>query len=332
MFEMFNLALNNLLSPIILFFILGFGAKFLKSDLAIPGNVSKFIAIYLMMAIGYKGGYALSQQDMDLSVLMPLAGGIGFSFILPFVAFLILGLISIHRATDRAAIAAHYGSVSVVTFVTATEFLNIRETSYDGWMVAVMAAMEIPAIFAGLILVNKFAQDAKNHVAMTGAVWREIMLNGSIVILVGAFVIGYLAGADGMAMVSPFFVDIFRGVLCLFMVDIGMVAAGKIGTRDGKISLPVIAFGIFMPLIGALCGGLFATMIGMTIGNAVLLSVLCASASYIAVPAALRIAMPNANLSLAICMSLAITFPFNIIVGIPLYFWMVERLSQIVAP
>ena len=331
MIEILNLALNNLLSPIILFFILGFGAKFLKSDLSIPGNVSKFIAIYLMMAIGYKGGYALSQQNLDFSVVLPLIGGAGFSFVLPFLAFAILGVISAHRVTDRAAIAAHYGSVSVVTFVTATEFLMIRETTYDGWMVAVMAAMEIPAIFAGLLLVNKLAKDSKNHVAMTGAVWREILLNGSIVILIGSFAIGYLAGDDGMAMVSPFFVDIFRGVLCLFMIDIGMVAAGKIGTKEGKISWPVVAFGVFMPIIGAMGGGVFALMVDMSFGNAVLLSVLCASASYIAVPAALRIAMPNANLSLAICMSLAITFPFNVIFGIPLYYWAIENLRSLIS-
>lgn len=332
MTEILNLALNNLLSPVILFFILGFGAKFLKSDLSIPGNVSKFIAIYLMMAIGYKGGHALGQYDLDLSVAFTVLGGIGFSFFIPFVAFAILRMVAGHMgATDRAAIATHYGSVSVVTFVTATEFLAIQSISYDGWMVAVMAAMEIPAIFAGLFLVNKFAQRAENHVTMTGAVWREILLNGSVVILVGSFVIGFLAGDRGMEMVSPFFVDIFKGVLCLFMVDIGMVAAGKIGETKGEgLSPSLILFGIGVPILGAAAGTFFASLIGISLGNAMLLAVLCASASYIAVPAALRIAMPNANLPLAIMMSLAITFPFNVIFGLPLYLWIAEVMLGVI--
>lgn len=321
-----HLALSNFFNPVILFFILGFGARLLKSDLTIPGNVSKFIAIYLMMAIGYKGGYALSQSELNATIGIVLLAGACFSFFLPFLGYAILGAITKARPTDKAAIAAHYGSVSVVTFVTATELLKSLDIGYDSWMVAVMAVMETPAIFAGLLLVNKYAQDEKNHVKMDNTIWREIFLNGSVVILVGAFFIGWIAGEPGMESVSPFFVDIFKGVLCLFMVDIGMVAASKLGKNEnGKedegsgLSLPLIGFGIIMPLIGAGLAGVVGSAIGLSVGSLMLFSVLCASASYIAVPAALRIALPNANLSPSIALSLAVTFPFNIIFGLPLY-------------
>lgn len=329
MTDILNLALQNLLSPVILFFILGFGAKLLKSDLSIPGNVSKFIAIYLMMAIGYKGGYALGQYDVNPIVIYTILGGIFFSFAIPFFGFGFLGILAPNlRPTDRSAIVAHYGSVSVVTFVTATEFLSLQNIPSDGWMVAVMAAMEIPAIFAGLILVNRFAQNKENHVSMNGEVWREILLNGSVVILVGSFVIGLLAGERGMDAVSPFFVDIFRGVLCLFMIDIGMVAAGKFVEKGAtRLNARMVSFGILMPVIGALAGALFAALVGLPVGNAMLFAVLCASASYIAVPAALRIAMPNADLPMAIMMSLAVTFPFNVIFGLPLYMWLVRVIA-----
>jgi hypothetical protein len=330
-----SLALSNFFNPVILFFILGFGARLLKSDLTIPGNVSKFIAIYLMMAIGYKGGYALSQSELNVTIGIVLLTGGGFSFLLPFMGYAILGAISNTRPTERAAIVAHYGSVSVVTFVTATELLNSLDMTYDSWMVAVMAAMETPAIFAGLLLVNKFAQDQKNHVKMDNTIWREIFLNGSVVILVGAFFIGWIAGEPGMKSVEPFFVTIFKGVLCLFMVDIGMVAASKLGKNENGVkdegsglSLPLVAFGIVMPLISAALGGVAGAIIGLSVGSLMLFCVLCASASYIAVPAALRIALPHANLSPSIALSLAVTFPFNIIFGLPLYLTMAEQLTR----
>lgn len=315
-----DLALSNFLSPVILFFILGFGARLLKSDLEIPGNVSKFIAIYLMMAIGYKGGYALSQYPIDLQLAVALIGGMLFSLCLPFLAYVILGAISRDlRPTDKAAISSHYGSVSVVTFVTAVDFLNIQNVSYDSWMVAVMASMETPAIFACFILVNKFAQNTENKVSLDTQVWKEIFLNGSVVLLIGSFVIAYIAGDSGMTAVEPFFKDIFKGVLCLFMIDIGMVAAARLGEKDSSLSPKIFSFGIAMPLIAAVLGGIFAKLIGLSEGNTMLFCVLCASASYIAVPAALRVAMPQVNLSPPLTLSLAITFPFNIIIGLPLY-------------
>ena len=327
-----ELALKNFFNPVILFFILGFGARFLRSDLEIPGNVSKFIAIYLMMAIGYKGGFALSESEAGAQVAIMLIGGAAFSFLLPFLAFSFLGALGSRgqdmRATERAVIAAHYGSVSVVTFVTAAEFLSALNVEYDSWMVAVMAAMETPAIFAGLLLVNAKAQKPSNHVKMDGKIWREIFLNGAVVILVGSFFIGWMAGDQGMSTVSPFFVDIFKGVLCLFMIDIGMVAASKIGDKDSKLSAEIVAFGIVMPLIGAGLGAVFASLVGLGLGSTMLFAVLCASASYIAVPAALRVALPQANLSPAITLSLAVTFPFNIVIGLPLYYWMAQNISS----
>jgi hypothetical protein len=313
------LALSNFFNPVILFFILGFGATLLKSDLEIPGNVSKFIAIYLMMAIGYKGGYALSQSEIDQTIAILLIAGAGFSFFMPFIGYTLLGLLSKARPSEKAVISAHYGSVSVVTFVTATELLNSMNMTYDSWMVAVMAIMETPAIFAGLLLLNWKAQDQQNHVKMDGKVWREIFLNGSVVILVGAFFVGWMAGEPGMASVKPFFVDIFKGVLCLFMIDIGMVAASKLGAKDAPLKPGLLSFGIIMPLIGAVLGGAFGAAVGLQTGSLMLFIVLCASASYIAVPAAIRVALPNANLSPSIALSLAVTFPFNIIFGLPIY-------------
>jgi hypothetical protein len=320
MFEtVINLLLGNFLSPVILFFILGFSARLFKSDLEIPGNVSKFIAIYLMMAIGYKGGYALGQHELENFILITLMAGLALSFLLPFLAYGLLGFLSGLRPSEKAAIAGHYGSVSVVTFITATDFLASQQITYDSWMVAVMAAMETPALFACFILVNMKAQE-KNKVPMTADVWKEIFLNGSVVILVGSFIIGAFAGEDGMQAVSPFFIDIFKGVLCLFMVDIGMVAASKIGNKNEvKLDYKIFAFGVLMPLVSALIGSFSMSLVGLSVGNVMLFAVLCASASYIAVPAALRIAMPNVNLSLPITLSLAITFPFNIVFGLPLY-------------
>lgn len=326
-----DLALKNFFNPVILFFILGFGARLLKSDLEIPGNVSKFIAIYLMMAIGYKGGYALSQNEIDQLVLVLLISGALFSFVMPFIGYPLLGLFSGKlRPTEKAVIVSHYGSVSVVTFVTATELLNSLNMEYDSWMVAVMAVMETPAIFAGLLLVNWKAQNKKNHVKMDGAVWREIFLNGSVVILVGAFFIGWLAGEPGMQTVQPFFVDIFKGVLCLFMIDIGMVAASKLNDKDAPLNPGILSFGIVMPLLGAIAGGVFGNFVGLEVGSLMLFMTLCASASYIAVPAAMRVALPKANLSPAIALSLAVTFPFNIIFGLPLYLAIAEKLTGMI--
>ena len=325
-----DLALSNLINPVVLFFILGFSARFFKSDLEIPGNVSKFIAIYLMMAIGYKGGYALSQQEAGFQVGAMLGVGAIFSFVIPFVAYCLLGALSSSmRPTEKAVIAAHYGSVSVVTFVTATEFLRTLNVEYDSWMVAVMAIMETPALFAGLLLINTKAQKKTNHVKMDATVWREIFLNGAVVILVGAFCVGWIAGEQGMQTVSPFFVDIFKGVLCLFMIDIGLVAASKIRAPESKLDFRIVSFGVLMPLLGAISGAVIASIMGLGVGSALLFAVLCASASYIAVPAALRIALPQVNLSPAITLSLAVTFPFNIVIGIPLYYWLTQEIGAI---
>ena len=325
-----ELALSNFFNPVILFFILGFGARLLKSDLEIPGNVSKFIAIYLMMAIGYKGGYALSQSDVNSFILVVIFTGALMSFLMPFIGYPLLGALTKARPSEKAVIAAHYGSVSVVTFVTATELLNSINMVYDSWMVAVMAVMETPAIFACMLLVNWKAQDSKNHVKMDGAVWREIFLNGSVVLLVGSFFVGWLAGEPGMQTVQPFFVDIFKGVLCLFMIDIGMVAAAKLGDKDAPLSPGLLSFGLLMPLIGAVLGGVVGSLIGLDTGSLMLFMVLCASASYIAVPAAARVALPHVNLSPAIALSLAITFPFNIIFGLPLYLAIAEKLTGMI--
>lgn len=322
-----SLAIGNFLNPVILFFILGFGAQILKSDLQIPGNVSKFISIYLMMAIGYKGGYALSQNSLETIVVVLLLSGAILSFALPFLSYVMLNFMSTMRPTEKAVISAHYGSVSVVTFVTATELLNAQNIEYDNWMVAVMAVMETPAIFAALLLVNWQAKNQKNHVDMNASIWREIFLNGSVVVLVGAFFVAWIAGEPGMKSVEPYFVDIFKGVLCLFMLDIGMVAASKLSDKESRLNPGVVAFGIVMPLISAAIGSGIGVVAGLEEGSLMLFATLCASASYIAVPAAMRVALPHVNLSPAVTLSLAVTFPFNIIFGLPIYLSIAQALA-----
>jgi hypothetical protein len=322
-----SLATQNFLNPVILFFILGFAAKLFQSDLAIPGNVSKFIAIYLMMAIGYKGGYALSQHEIGPEVLITIIAGMAISFTLPVIAFFMLGGLGLKAVEDRAVIAAHYGSVSIVTFVTASEFLKSLSIPSDSWMVAVLAAMETPAIFMSFLLINFMSKTKESHVKFDSHVWREIFLNGAVVLLIGSFAIGFIAGEPGMEAVKPFFGDLFKGVLCLFMVDIGLLAASRIRASESNLTPFIMFFGVAMPVVASMIGVMSGAMIGLSLGNLMLFTVLCASASYIAVPAAFRIAMPNFNLSPAIALSLAVTFPFNILFGIPLYLMLAKFFS-----
>lgn len=312
--DVLSLAAQNLLSPIVLFFVLGVGAALARSDLTIPEAVAKGISLYLLFAIGFKGGVAVSNNGIDLTLGMSLAAGLILSFVLPFVAFALLRWISQLSRTDAAAVAGHYGSISIVTFVAATSVLQSSGIVAEGYMVAVAAAMEAPAIFAALLLVS-----AGGKGRLDGALIREILLNGSIVLLVGSFFIGWITGADGMVKIEALIVAPFQGVLCLFLLDMGLVA-GR-GLKQGRAVLRPgpLAFGVLMPVIGSCLGLAFALVIGLSLGGAVLLMVLAASASYIAVPAAMRVALPEANPSVYLTLSLGVTFPFNLTLGIPLY-------------
>ncbi|MBC06795.1 sodium-dependent bicarbonate transport family permease [Thalassospira sp.] len=312
--DVLSLAAQNLLSPIVLFFVLGVGAALARSDLTIPEAVAKGISLYLLFAIGFKGGVAVSNNGIDLTLGMSLAAGLILSFVLPFIAFALLRWISQLSRTDAAAVAGHYGSISIVTFVAATSVLQSSGIAAEGYMVAVAAAMEAPAIFSALLLVSSGGKGR-----LDGALIREILLNGSIVLLVGSFFIGWITGAEGMAKIEALIVSPFQGVLCLFLLDMGLVA-GR-GLKQGRAVLRPgpLAFGVLMPVIGSCLGLAFALIIGLSLGGAVLLMVLAASASYIAVPAAMRVALPEANPSVYLTLSLGVTFPFNLTLGIPLY-------------
>ena len=308
-------ALQTFTSPVVLFFILGLFAAFARSDLAIPEAIAKGMSLYLMAAIGLKGGVAVAKSGMDTTVALALVAGIAASFILPFFAYLVLKSFGKLDQINAGAVASHYGSVSVVTYVTAVEILELSAIPAAGFMVAVLAAMETPAILSGLLLAKRGrdsgAQDER------GEMLREVFLNASVVLLLGSFAIGIIAGPRGFSEVSPFFEAGFKGVLCLFLLDMGLIAARRIiSSRAITVRLATIAIGL--PLFNGALGVLAGTLIGLDVGSAAAFGILCASASYIAVPAAMRLALPEADPGIYLTMSLSITFPFNILVNIGL--------------
>jgi uncharacterized protein len=322
--------LSTLTSPVILFFVLGAFASFARSDLAIPESVSKGMSLYLMAAIGLKGGVEVSNAGLDPQMLVTGVAGLALSFGLPLLAFQLLRRIGGLDSLNAGAVSAHYGSVSVVTFVTGVAVLQGAGTPPAGWMVAVLALMETPAIIAGLLLARGSLAGLGNTQNAEGfgqhSVWREVLLNGPVVLLVGAFVIGIAAGKTGYQPVSVFFDGLFRGVLCLFLLDMGLIAARRL--REARtLTLPLAALAIVIPLLNAGVALAVCLLIGLTGGTAAAFLILAASASYIAVPAAMRLALPDADAGLYLAMSLAITFPFNIIFGIPLYARAVQMLG-----
>ncbi|MEJ5219187.1 sodium-dependent bicarbonate transport family permease [Cognatishimia sp. D5M38] len=315
MTEILSLAGSNLASPIILCFALGLAAALARSDLSIPEAVAKGMSIYLLFAIGFKGGASVASHGIDGTLLKALAAGIFLSFSLPFIAFAVLRTITGMSRLDAAAVAAHYGSISIVTFVAATSILEGRGIPSEGYMVAVAAAMEAPAILSALWLVARSDTGGQ----MEPGLLREILLNGSIVLLVGSFAIGTVTGEQGLAEIAPFIVAPFKGVLCLFLLDMGLVAGRGLRQSKGALGSSAVVFGVTMPVMGAAIGLGLGAMIGLSMGGVVLLMVLAASASYIAVPAAMRVALPEANPSVYLTLSLGVTFPFNLTLGIPLY-------------
>lgn len=307
--------LQTFASPVILFFVLGLVAAFARSDLAIPEALAKGMSLYLMAAIGLKGGVAVAKSGIDATILGALLIGIVASFFLPLLANLLLRTFGRLDRINAGAVAAHYGSVSVVTYVTAVEILTGAAMDPQGFMVAVLAAMETPAILTGLLLARGLGKsgDGRN----TGELLHEVLLNASVVLLLGAFAIGMIAGPDGFAEVAPFFEAGFKGVLCLFLLDMGLIAARRImDARAVTWRLAVIA--IVLPLINGALGTLSAHAIGLDVGSVAAFGVLCASASYIAVPAAMRLALPEADPGIYLTMSLSVTFPFNILINIGL--------------
>ncbi|HVL70428.1 MAG TPA: sodium-dependent bicarbonate transport family permease [Beijerinckiaceae bacterium] len=312
-----DLAAQNLLSPMVLFFALGLAAALARSDLSIPEAVAKTLALYLMLAIGFKGGAEVAASGVTGALIGTMLAGAALSFVLPVIGYAALRAVSSLGAADAAAVAAHYGSISIVTFVAATEIVRGAGLPFEGYLVAVAAVMETPAILSALLIARR--SGAAESGEGPGALLREVGLNASVVMLVGSFFIGWITGARGLAMIAPFIVDPFRGILCLFLLDMGLVA-GR-GMREGlrHLSPPVLGFGIAMPLFSAALATLVAIPLGLSHGGTALFITLTASASYIAVPAAMRLALPQAKPAIYLTLSLGVTFPFNLALGIPLY-------------
>jgi hypothetical protein len=308
--------LDTLLSPVILFFLLGAIAALIRSDLAVPESVAKGLSLYLMAAIGLKGGVQVAGQGVGQEMLLVSLAGIILSFTIPFLAFFLLQKIGRLDRINAGAVSAHYGSVSIVTFVTASEALSRNGMAPAGYLVAVMALMETPAIVSGLLLAQ--SQNKQGIVASKARLWHDVFLNGSVVLLLGSFIIGMAIGEEKFKAVSPVFVTGFTGLLCLFLLDMGLIAVRRL--RESRaLTAKLLMLGVLLPLINGGIGLSAAYLIGLDPGTAAALAMLAASASYIAVPAAIRLALPNADPGIYLAMSLAVTFPFNILVGIPLF-------------
>ncbi len=317
-------ALQNLLDPSILFFFLGCLIALVRSNLEIPPAIARFFSLYLLMAMGFKGGVALSTSPLDWSALATLTSAFLLAIILPLLAYAYL--IRKLSPFDAAAVAAAYGSVSAVTFITATQFLAREEIAFGGHMIVAMVLMESPAIVMAMLLARRARQQiasapAQHPETSLSGVLREALTDGSQLLLLGSLAIGAIVGLDGKMIMDPFTGQIFKGILAFFLLEMGLTVVRK-GREFEHGFHDLILFGIFMPLVSALIATGFAMAIGLGHGDALLLVVLGASASYIVVPAVVRNAIPEANPNLYFGAALVVTFPFNIIFGIPLYHWL----------
>ncbi|MDF1863101.1 MAG: sodium-dependent bicarbonate transport family permease [Verrucomicrobiales bacterium] len=305
-----DLLVQNLISPVVLAFLLGMAARWCKSDLEIPDAIYQGLSIYLLFAIGLKGGVALSQTPMT-QLIAPLGVTLALGIITPVSAFYILRSLGKLSKIDAAATAAHYGSVSAVTFLAAIEAAKVANIPTDGFLPALVAVLEVPGIIIGLM----FAQ--QQRAGGLKEALHEVVAGKSIFLLIGGMVIGALCGADKIQAVAPLFIDPFKGVLCLFLLELGMVAARRISDiRSAGWRLVMV--GCLLPLVHGLLGTFVGTLAGMTEGGAAVLGAMTGSASYIAAPAAVRIALPKASPGIYLTMALGITFPFNLAIGIPL--------------
>ncbi|MFN8117599.1 MAG: sodium-dependent bicarbonate transport family permease [Bacteroidia bacterium] len=312
-----DLLVSNITNPAFLFFILGVIAVKLKSDLEIPPNSSKFISLYLLFSIGFKGGQELSHETFSVEILWSMLFGIGISLLIPVYTFFILKRkLNIY---DAGAIAAAYGSVSAVTFVTAVSYLDIQKLQLHGHMVAIMALMESPAIIAGLILMSIYNKEESKTTNKLSVI-KHSFTNGSVLLILGSLIIGLLANAKQAEGIKPFTNDIFKGFLAIFLLDMGITSGKKLNSFVGNGWFPLF-FAIIIPLFNGTAVAFLSSFVTDDISNRFILAVLGASASYIAVPAAMKIAIPKANPGLYLPMALAVTFPLNITFGMPLYLY-----------
>jgi hypothetical protein len=311
-----DLLLENLSNPALLFFVLGVVAVYLKSDLEIPANSSKFISLYLLFAIGFKGGQELSHETFTSEIAWSMLFGIFISAAIPLYTFFILK--RKFNVFDAGAIAATYGSVSAVTFVTAASYLEAHQMTLHGHMVAIMALMESPAIIVGLVLISVFNTDTSEVIKKRHAI-RHSFTNGSVLLILGSLLIGLLANAKQAEGIKPFTNDLFKGFLAIFLLDMGISSGRKLKAFFSFGWFPII-FAIIVPLINGCAVALLSGFVTSDVTNRFMFAILAASASYIAVPAAMKISAPRANPGLFLPMALAITFPVNITIGLPIYF------------
>lgn len=310
-----DLLLDNLTNPALLFFLLGIIAVQLKSDLEIPPNSSKFISLYLLFSIGFKGGQELAHSHFNLEIIWSALFGILIAVVIPFYSFFILK--RKFSFENAGAIAAAYGSVSAVTFVTAVSFLEIQKYTFSGHMVAIMALMEAPAIIVAVILMRLYNKKETNTTNLSSVI-KHSLTNGSVLLIIGSLLIGFLASDQQAMGIKPFTTDIFKGFLAIFLLDMGVVSGKKLDVFFKSGWFPVL-FALIIPLLNGASIAYLSQLVTSNVGNRFMFSILAASASYIAVPAAMKIVAPKANPGLFLPMALAITFPFNITFGMPMY-------------
>jgi hypothetical protein len=298
---------------------LGFVAGILRSALRLPGQIYEFISFLLLISIGLKGGIELAKQSL-VSLLPDMVAVIFMGSLLTLIAFPVLFFLGKFKKADAASIAAHYGSVSVGTFAVAVAYYGTQKVFYEEHMPLLLVLLEIPAILVGIILAKGLTKNTKWSV-----IYHEVFLGKGIVLLVGGLVIGWIAGPEGVTSIEPLFFDLFKGVLAIFLLEMGLIAASQVGSLKEHGTF-LIAFGILMPLFSAVIGSVFGLALGLSVGGIGMLATLAASASYIAVPAAMRISVPEANPTLSLTASLGITFSFNVIFGIPIYLKLAEFL------
>ena len=327
--------MQSFIDPAILFFVFGVFAGLVRSNLEIPPGISRFLSLYLLMALGLKGGFALAESGLNAHVLISLGAALAMASAIPLLSYVFLK--TIVGRFDAAAIAATYGSVSAVTFITAVQYLDTHQLPYGGHMAAAMALMESPAILLAVFMANKARAEMRStytgsslqatpQVTGMGHVWHEALTDGAQLLLLGAMLIGFFSGEQSQEVMKPFSVDLFKGMLAFFLLDMGLLAARNMGKLKGQ-PVTLLLYALLAPAVHASLAMVVGGWLNMSPGDLALLMVLSASASYIAVPAVLRHAIPEANPTLYFGMSLGMTFPLNILVGIPLYvqaaFWWV---------
>ncbi len=301
------------IDPVIWFFLFGLFAGVMKSELRLPSQIYELVSMLLLLTIGLKGGIELARQPFG--VLLPqIAVIVAMGFLLPFIIFPVLRYVGKFNRPDSASIAAHYGSVSVGTFAVAVAYMNTRNIVFEEHMALFVVLLEIPAILIGIILSKGMSKDTQ-----WSKVMNEVMLGRGVMLLVGGLLIGWVSGPTGVESISPLFFDLFKGILALFLLEMGLITATQLSSLK-KYGLFLFAFGILTPIVFSIIGIIVGTSLNLSTGGTAILATLFASASYIAVPAAMRISVPEANPTLSLSASLGITFPFNIIIGIPIYY------------